>query len=209
MVKKENQKLAAYLPETFYFNKDRLMKRDKDFRMDGFETAVEVTARKVGEWCNYYAAELLSPIKEARITKKEGELPKNKKERDNFIKQLTKWIFENSETDELFALFLSDGPVFAHNARGKSPSCPKFCHHDDTCCWDLSLTEKEFKDLQKEWKSNGLSADLFYESSRTICIPNKPGSLGKFFRIFGLNFESKRCYSPREWEIFNRSKTGQ
>lgn len=189
-----NKELISYAPELYYFFDS------KEFREKDFQKSISVVAKTVGQWCNYYATQLLSPLKGVKDTKKEGKLPADKKEKDIFIENLVKWIFDKSYTDDLFLLFLGVKPVLANGSIAPKNGCPKFDHHDDTCCWVLNLTEKEFRQLQKNLKKNDLPEDLFYEGSKGKCIPDKPKTfVGKFFQILGL--KSYKCYTPKQWEM--------
>jgi hypothetical protein len=117
-----------YLPELHYFFDQ------KDFP---FEKAVLVTARKVSESCGYYKAKLISPLKGVKEMEHKGNLPSTTEEKHKFIESLIKWIFYNSVTQDLFALFLDDEEI------GKRKDKPaKFDHHDDSCCWVMNLTEQ-------------------------------------------------------------------
>lgn len=189
-----NKKLVSYSPELYYFF------NSKEFKEKNYQKSVFVIAKTVGQWCDYYSAKLLSPLKGLKDIKKEGKLPTNKKEREIFIQNLVEWIFDKNYMEDLFLLFLGDKSMLTDRLVSL-----KFDYHDDTCCWVLNLTEKEFKQLQNNLKKNNLPEDLFYESSKGKCIPNKPKTLaGRFFKILG--FESSKCYTPKQWEI-EKNKT--
>jgi len=184
--------MATYLPELHYFWDT------KDFSKENFHRAVEVVAITLAGFSDYYSAKLLAPKKGVQETKREGKLPAKK---DIFVKELLKWIYENSQLEDIFQLFLGDEEMVTSLDNYR----PKFEHHDDTCCWFLNLTEKEFKQLQKNLKKNNLPEDLFYESSKAICVKNQPKTLvGKFFRSLG--FVSQRCYTPKQWEEEQKKK---
>jgi len=68
------------------------------------------------------------------------------------------------------------------------------------------LSEKEFKDLKKDWKKNNLPDDLFYSQDKTICDSAEPGQIGRFLNKFGFEIKSQRCYTPKEWENRNKKK---
>ena len=180
---------TKYSAELYYFQDQ------KDFP---FSKGVLVTAETVGSWCSFYQARLLSPKKGVQERLREGQLPADKLEKQKFIAGLFEWIQNNSLVPDLFALFLDSEPI--KDPTGfKNPYCPKFCHHDDTCCWDISLTEQEFSQLKLAWKTNNLPEDLFYPAGLGICVPYKAKSfLGKMFiGIFG----GQRCYTPKQWEM--------
>ena len=138
---------------------------------------------------------MLSTHKEVTDTKKEGKLPSDKKEKDIFIQNIIEWIFDKSDLEDMFLLFLGGKSVLTD----KSTSV-KFDHHDDTCCWVLNLTEKEFRQLKNNLKKNNLPEDLFYESSKGKCIPNKPKTLTGFF-FHSLGFRRSKYYTPKQWEM--------
>ena len=177
---------TRYITDSYYFSK-------KTSLIGDFRKLISVSAKSVGNNCNYYHAELLSPIRGAKETKKSGSLPKNKKEKSQFIENIVNWIFDNSKSDELFVLFLDDSPI-------DRKKCSKFCHHDDTCCWDLNLTEKEFKSLRNDLKSNNLPTDIFYDSSKAVYIKKENGVFGKFLEKIGFVWENKVYYSPKQAE---------
>ena len=180
-----------YLPEySYYFRK-------KDFP---FEKAVIVTAKSISKGCKGYKAQLISPKKGIKECIKEGTLPKSQKEKEKFIENIFKWIFDNSFCSDLFAFFLYEDYPHLKNYPAK------FDHHDDTCCWCLNLDEKEFEELKKVLKKNKLPDDLFYSEDKLICVLAEPGIMGRFLNKIGFTIESKRCYTPKEWE--NRNKSG-
>lgn len=145
--------------------------------------AVRVTAEFVAEFCEFYEAELICPIKEYKgITIKKGTI--TEENRGDFVKNIIDWIFENSDTTELFKLFIYNNPVSQTESR-------EFDHHDDTCCWALNLTEEQFTNLKATLKKNSLPEDLFYDSSKVVCEKQK-GILG----FLGYH----KCYTPKEYE---------
>lgn len=158
---------------------------------------VNVTAKSLAIHCTHYYAQIIDPVKGLKETKKSGKLPKNKKEKNILIENIINWIFDNSKCDELFTLFLDENMI-------NSEDCTKFCHYDDTCCWDLNLTEAEFKALQKELKQNNLPAEIFYDSSKTICIDKDVGIIGKIFRKLGFECENTIYYSPKQWQSMKK-----
>ena len=126
----DNLKLVSYSPELYYFFDS------KEFKEKNYKKSIFVIAKTVGQWCDYYSAKLLSPHKEVTDTKKEGKLPSDKKEKDIFIQNIIEWIFDKSDLEDMFLLFLGGKSVLTD----KSTSV-KFDHHDDTCCWVLNLTD--------------------------------------------------------------------
>ncbi len=184
--------LISYLPELYYFFDLN------EFSQKNFRKSVLIVAKTIAQWSDYYSAKLLSPIKGVKVLKKKGKLPINKKEKVIFVENLVNWIFDNSEVEGLFLLFLDDSKVIAN--RSAKQNHPKFNHYDDTCCWVLNLTEKEFQKFRSSLKKSKLPEDLFYESSRTRCISNKPKTMaGRFFHSLGL--QSRKCYTPKQLEI--------
>jgi hypothetical protein len=180
----------TYLPETYYFYK-------KDFSL---EKAVIATAQKLSEWSTHYKAELISPMKGVKETKRQGELPTSVTDKHRLIDDLVKWIFSSSETQELFTLFLDDSDVTEHR---EGPGI--FDHWDDTCCWSLNLTQEQFEELKSAWKNNGLPEDLFYPEDKAVKIVKPLGIVGKFFTALGFTWENSACYSPKEWEEKNKN----
>src|SRR3989338_7665697 len=178
-----------YLPELYYFFDS------KEIRGKNFQNLIIVIAKNVAQYCNCYSAKLLSPRKGVREIKKGGSLPTDRKEKEIFLEGLLKWIFDNSESIDLFSLFLQNGPIHT-NRQGVI----KFDHHDDTCCWILHLSGQEFKQLQKDLRKNNMPEDLFYEESEGKSISTKPGTfIRKFFRVLG--FTSRKYYTPKQWVI--------
>lgn len=172
-----------YLPELFY------LQDEKDFP---FQKAVTVTAAAVSRWSSFYHAQLISPaVKQIDPREKSGPLPAGALARETFVRDLVGWLFEYSMVEGLFCLFLDDEIV------PKTGSAAKFDHHDDTCCWVLNLTEKEFVELQSVWRANGLPDDLFYPQQEQICVPY-PGT-GIKARLLRL-LKAQMCTTPRRWE---------
>ncbi|MEI6221467.1 MAG: hypothetical protein WCP97_01755 [bacterium] len=175
-----------YLPELYYF---------QDKAAFPFRKAVQVTASAVTEFCSHYSLEVLAP-KENGDWIRIGELPKDSGNKKEFIVTQLEWIFQNSFTEELFRLYLDDKPIETNESL-------KFGHHDDTCCWELSLSDDEFKTLQSVWEKHALPTDLFYPEHLGVCVEKKPKIfLGKVFWKLGLRFQ--RCYSPKQWEIASK-----
>lgn len=170
-------KNMIYNFEVYYSNKINLIK------------AVKIVASYVANFCKFYEAEIIIPKKGFHGPKKKlGKIPLEDKEK--FINNIVNWLVNNSEINELFKLLLYNNPKSTHKPR-------LFDHHDDTCCWVLSLTNDQFFGLQKVLKLNGLPEDLFYESKKLVCIKDK-GLIGF------LGFQ--RCYTPKEYEIFLKNK---
>jgi len=175
-----------YLPETFYFDQ-------ADFP---FKKAVTVTAKEVGVWCGYCRAQILSPKKGGQCEERFGPIPQENKEA--FIESTINWIFENSETEDLFALFLDISPIPQLNDPGFS--CPKFCHHDDTCCWNLELNDEELNRLQLKWKEAGLPEDLFYPEDKAVHITKELGPIARAVAVFGGSMSLEKIYTPKQWQ---------
>jgi hypothetical protein len=172
-----------YLPELFYL---------QDQIAFPFQKAFLITATGVSRWSSYYYARLITP-KSRDITpvEQKGSLPIGIEKKETFITELVTWLFENSQVDQLFCLFLDDEPLT------QTGRVAKFDHHDDTCCWVLNLLETEFSDLQKLWKLNGLPQDLFYPEEYAFCIPYAGTGLNaKLLRIVGV----KKCFTPKQRE---------
>lgn len=181
-----------YLPELYYFFDQ------KDFPI---KKAILVTAKKVSEWSIYYKAKLISPVKGLKDTERQGKLPSQSEEKQQFISNLLKWMISNSEANDLFALFLDD---LAIGQREDKPA--KFDHHDDTCCWLLNLTEQQFQELKTAWKDNGLPEDLFYKEGEEISITKPHGLIARFFIRLGFTLENNKIYSPKRWEEEKRKE---
>lgn len=144
------------------------------------EKAFEVTAKAVARLCNGYHAVLVAPKKGVKEKKMAGFLPESQEEKELLIGKIFEWIKANSQVCDLYVLFLHDDyPEI------KDREVAKFDHHDDTCCCALSLSEEEFKELEKVWVKNDLPEDLFY--------PNDQG-IHKGFKY----------YSPKQWAEKNR-----
>jgi hypothetical protein len=155
---------------------------------------VLVTAKTVAQWCSYYDAKLLVP-KASNLAPKQrtGSLPSDSQVKEVFVSELVNWTFENSLMNDLFALFLDDGPL------PQSEGVAKFDHHDDTCCWVLNLNEGEFEELQAAWEAHDLPRDLFYPPQEVdYCIPVPGNGLkARVLRYLGV----KNCYTPKQWEM--------
>jgi hypothetical protein len=180
-----------YLAELHY------LQDQKDFP---YQKAVRVTAAAISRWSSHFYAELIAPTsKQIGLVEKSGPLPTDAQDRETFVTETLNWLFENSISDELFCLFLDDEPT------PKPGKEARFDHHDDTCCWVLTLEENEFAELQSIWGANGLPEDLFYPEQGGVCIPYLgTGLKARFLRALGV----KRCYTPKQWESEMRRETG-
>lgn len=175
-----------YLPELYYFFDQ------KNFPL---EKTVLVTAKKVSESCGYYQARLIWPLKGVKETERQGSLPAATEEKHKFIEELIKWIFSNLATPlEDFALFFDDEEIGQ-----RKDNSAKFSHHDDTCCWAMNITEREFQDLKTAWKNNGLPEDLFYPEGQEIKIMKPPGAIARLLIKLGFTFENSKIYTPKRW----------
>lgn len=177
-----------FLPELYY------LQDQQDFP---FRKAVTITARTVGRWCNHYRAELIVPISETTQPRTcHGILPARGAEKEIFIEGLVAWLFAHSAVESLFALFLDA------EALPVEGEVAKFDHHDDTCCWALNLTEREFGELRQAWVANDLPEDLFYPEGQGVCVPYPGrGVLARGIRSLG----GQRCYTPRQWQMRHQS----
>ncbi|MDP2655830.1 MAG: hypothetical protein Q8P17_04950 [bacterium] len=183
-----NQKAMRYLPELHYFFDQ------KDFPT---EKATVITAKKVGEWCTYYKAALITPVQGMKDTEREGKFPLQPIEKQQFIHDLIAWLISSSvpmTSNHLFTLFLDDSEIL----RAYKPR--KFSHPDDTCCWDMTLTEPQFQELETAWEDNGLPRDLFYEEGKGTEIIKPPGLIARFFGKLGFTSKNSKVYSPKRWE---------
>lgn len=143
-----------YQPDLFYF-----------FDTRGFpvEIAFYVTAKAVSRYCYDYSAKLMTPKRGVKEKTRQGILPHDDHEREKLIKDIYRWISENSDDDGLYSLFLYD------RERNSNPEkCEKFDHHDDTCCCGLNLTDAEFTEVRNAWTRNNLQADLFYPNHLSV-----------------------------------------
>lgn len=159
-----------------------------------YRSAVTVTAIAASQWCNYYLARLIAPLSQkGGPTTKSGLLPENAHERATLVHELVEWTLDNSEIEDLFALFLSDQPL-PHVGQAAI-----FDHHDDTDCWVLNLTTSEFTKLQQVWAEHDLPPDLFYPAEQEICIPYPGNGIGaKLSRMMG----AQKCFTPKQWEMY-------
>jgi hypothetical protein len=169
-----------------------------------FHKAVSITATAVARWCNYFYARLIAPKANSTVEERQGPLPAAAHEKETFVAECICWLLENSMTPQLFCLLLDDEPL------PRSGRVAKFDHHDDTCCWALNLSELEFVELQRVWKTHNLPEDLFYPEHQNRCLPY-PGTNWKarLLRVLGV----QKCYTPRQWDAaqtseFNRSRFG-
>jgi hypothetical protein len=170
-----------YLAELYYW---------QDQKGFPFRQAMTVTAVTVARWSAYFYARLLAP-KQGKGQERSGALAADERERESFVRELLEWIFAHSSTDEVFCLLLDDEPV-----PGETRAV-KFGHYDDTCCWELNLSEDEFLQLQKRWVEHGLPGDLFYPESagRWIPWPGR-GLMGRLLRLAGVG----KYVTPKQWE---------
>lgn len=177
-----------YLPELYYLQ----------CRNGGLPSqwAVRVTAVAISRWCTHFYAKIIVPKRgyEGPL-ERQGLLPADVREREAFVSDVLDWLFGNSEVENVFGLLLDDGAI-------RPGRVAKFDHHDDTCCWALNLTEKEFAQLQAVWRANGLPEDLFYPEQLQICVPVQgTGWKARLLRALG----AQKCYSPKEWQAQHRA----
>jgi hypothetical protein len=152
-----------------------------------FPKAVAVTAKTVAHWCDHFYAEIIAPTtRQVKPLEKGGPLPNDLQAKEAFVADLLQWLFENSVTDTLFCLLLSDADGVA-----------KFDHPDDTCCWVLNVSDDEFAELQLRWRDEGLPEDLFYPEGKAVRIPY-PGRTTKARLLRALGVQ--KCYTPKQWE---------
>ena len=165
-----------YIPDLYYFH------NKEDFPSD---KAILVTAKTIGNWCSHYKAKgFANDIKE-------GRLPKNQKEKENFIEDLVYSLIKNSIS--IFGLHLYSRPNFS-----------KFSHHDVTSCWEITLSKDEFKVLQNAYLKSGLPSDIFYNPDDTIFRPYPfKSKLGKFLGTFWPFSSATKVYSPNQWKEVN------
>ena len=168
-----------YQPEEYYFRK----------RSFPFKKAMLVTTQTLAQQCRYYKATLLAPKKGVREKERRGELLMTKKEKEAFIAGLFRWIFRNSYVPDLFTLYLNSEPI---TMQKKSTNQLKYNHHDDTCCWTLNLSTKEFTALKKALKKNKLPDDLFFPLNKWV--------KGEPKRLFWI-FKGETYYTPKQWEM--------
>lgn len=105
-----------------------------------------------------------------------------------------KWVFTNSDTSELFKLFLSSKP------QDSNPLINEFDHHDDTCYCALNINPEEFAQLQSALTKNNLPADLFYPENESARIPLPPNWFDRLLRLLGFTSESCKIYTPLQWK---------
>jgi hypothetical protein len=162
-----------YLAEIYYL---------QDQRGFPFRKAVTVTATVVARWCDYFYAKIIAPTtKRVKLLERSGSLPSGIQEKEAFVAELLKWLFEHSITDELFCLLMDDKPV------PQAGIVSKFDHHDDTCCWVLNLDDNQFSELQTRWREQGLPEDLFYPEWQVSCVPYPgEGVKAKLLRTLGM-----------------------
>lgn len=170
-----------YSSDNFYFI------NNKKFPI---EKTILVTTKTISKWCRYYKVGLIFAKKGFRNLQKSGKLPENSNEKEVFIEDIFRWIYQRSDFKDSFTLFLDSKPIGVNRLA-------KFDHHDDSCCWFLNLSENEFNELQEIWKNNNLPIDLFYPSDQSICvIPGGQDWRSKLKRFFGWQY----CFSPKQWE---------
>lgn len=182
----------CYLPELYYYLQDQ-----SDFP---FRKAVLTTAVAVSQWSSCFYAKLITP-KSRKFTPAEqsGPLPRNVQEKRTCVAELVSWLFENSTVDELFCLFIDDEPL------PQPGRVAKFDHHDDTCCWVLNLSENEFGQLQRIWRTDRLPEDLFYPKQNSILIPYPGAGLkARLLRAVG----AQKIYTPKQWESERIKRAG-
>lgn len=174
-----------YLPELHYF---------QDERSVAFDKSIDVTAGAVAQWCSFYSAELLEPVRGMEKSTVEGQLEDDKAKH---VAGLLSWLRQYSKLPDLFRLHLHSESI--------APKTEAMLYYpDDICCCMLNLSEAQFQTLQNAWEENGLPRDLFYEEVQAVCIPTK-NTLANILRKIGI--QSTQCYSPRRWEEKEKQKT--
>ncbi|MEJ0021689.1 MAG: hypothetical protein WDN47_03890 [Candidatus Doudnabacteria bacterium] len=173
-----------YLVETFYIHQE------------GFDVikAIEVTAQSIAQWANYYQVKIHFAEKKVTENEKTGPLPEEKLKKSEIAGELLQWVSKNSKPGWEFDMrfVLSELP---------EAEKPIFAYYDGPWNMSLELHPDEFKELQEIWKLNNLPEDLFFPLYQQICILLPPGKFVKFLNMLGLNFQSQRCLSPKEWEL--------
>ncbi|MCS7261679.1 MAG: hypothetical protein NZ765_13050 [Anaerolineae bacterium] len=182
-----------YLAELYYL---------QDQQHFPYQKAVSVTATAVARWCTHFYARVIVPTSKSAnlVMEKCGCLPADPEQRGTFVADCVRWLWQSSVIPDLFCLLLDDRPVPCKDR------VAKFDHHDDPCCWVLNLSEHEFAVLQHIWKANDLPEDLFYPEGKQVCIP-WPGTNRKARLLRALG--AQKCYTPRQWEVEQRSDLGR
>lgn len=170
-----------YLPELYYFWDQQEFPSDEAFLL-----SVQI----MGQWCRYFSAEILNPVKGMTDTYNLGELPEDPEKRKEFLKELVHWLTINSAVSDDFCLVMDTEPL----ERKKFYGGEKFSYYEP-CCWNIDLTHDQFSELQTALEKNGLPKDLFYPEDKQVNIPQKPGFFGKLLKI-----ESGKTYTPKQWE---------
>ena len=149
------------------------------------------------KWCDGYECYLLCSFKkDGKKNKNEkykrGTLPHSLCEKERCIADLLSWTTQHSLMPYYFRLYL-----YEHYSREKDKRV-LFNYIEGLTMWQLEISEKQFKLLQKELIKNKLPKDLFYPETEQIRAENK----GFFSRLlkFLTGSSGHYYYSPRQWE---------
>ena len=178
---------TKYLPDLYYFNDQ------EDFNA---KKAILTVAEYVGGLCNYYYVKTIPFAKEKKSEIKKGKLPDSKEEKNKFISEIASWVIDESGSDQLFILYFDINPLDHDPARSDNSYCPKFCHHDDTCCWDISLTDSEYINFKRKLIVNNLPENLFYKEGQGVCLEYSSPNLIKNY--IGKFLHLQTCYTPMQ-----------
>lgn len=184
MIKNQKNNQSIYYFENYYY-------KNNDFQF--YKKALLVTAQAIAGWSKDYHAKLFAPKRGLKEIEKKGLLPEQN--RDKFVAETIKWLFENSQYEGNITFHLS----FNQSEKADKPA--SFDYADGVCCWCLFLTEEEYQDLQKVWEKHNLPKDLFFHEN--LMIKAKPSGKtfkSKLSKILGGGY----YFSPKEWQNGNK-----
>jgi len=173
-----------YFPDTHYFKNKRF----------SASYAIGVVAEGIGNWCDYYRAELVMPKKGIETTIRKGKFPPGAQKRREFITELINWLFENSQAD-VFHLNLDDGPIDITSGK-----ISMFSIHDSVQNWTLSLNAGQFASLQVMLKFSKLPKTLFYPEHECRRFLKPQSVFDRVLSLVGFTGGSYIMFTPQEWK---------
>jgi hypothetical protein len=165
---------AHYLLETDYFFNDAEPRFAMDMAL--FERAVRITARCVAQWADRYLAR---PCVQRDLLR-QGALPSSIEERELFVDELFAWlaVLPDPILGDVLNLYQRDKLLLDQS--------------DGMAYGFLTLSPKQFAQLQACWAANGLPSDLYYPAAAQRMVIEPVEKWGGVVRI-------GQRYTPRRW----------